>query len=87
MQAKDKGVDVGEGINPLFLPFECPEGDEVSPERLDLHARAVARMTRDKLSYLDAVALEENWPDPTLKDHGKYAVEHGRPVATAKAGG
>jgi len=77
----------GEGINPLFLPFECLEGSQIPPERLDLHARAIARMTRDKLSYLDAVALEENWPDPSLQDHGSYAMARGRPTKTVKAGG
>ena len=80
-------LSVGEGVNPLFLPFECPEGATVTPERLMLHARAIARMTRDKLTYLDAVALETHFPDPALQDHGYYAIARGNPVKTVKAEG
>ena len=78
--------EVGDSVNPLFLPFECAEGGVITPERLELHARAIARMTRDTLTYLDAVALETHFPDPTLASHGYYAIARGNPVKMVKAG-
>lgn len=78
--AAGRWPDPSEPVNPLFLPFEIPDGTEMDGDALDLHARAIARMTRDGLGYYDAVALERHWPDPALKDHGRYALKHGEPV-------